>query len=152
MQGIARLRALIHRVAGKLRWLPPTVARLTLGWVFFESGWGKLHNIQKVIDFFGSLGIPAPEIQARFSSSMELICGTLLLVGFLTRLASLPLIVIMTVAIVTARRADIHDLGDLFGTIEFLYIALLLWLGAYGAGPISVDRALVSRLPTPRAA
>src|SRR5215813_5658357 len=146
------LRRLILRVAASLRWLPPTVTRLTLGWVFIESGWGKLHNLPKVIDFFRSLGIPAPEIQARFSSSMELLCGVLILIGFLTRLASLPLIVIMTVAILTARRPDIHSLGDLFGTIEFLYIALLLWLGAYGAGPISVDRALVSRLPTPRPA
>src|SRR5262249_50392372 len=120
MNGIARLRALIHRVANRLKWLPPTVARLTVGWGFVESGWGKLHNIQKVIDFFGSLGIPAPEIQARFSSSMELLCGVLILIGFLTRLASLPLIVIMTVAILTARRPDIHSLGDLFGTIEFL--------------------------------
>jgi putative oxidoreductase len=145
MTGLARLRRLIHSVADKLRWLPPTVARLTLGWVFVQSGWGKLHNIQKVIDFFSSLGIPAPQIQAPFSAFMELACGALLLAGLLTRLASLPLIVIMAVATLTARRADIHELSDLFGIAEYLYIALLLWLGAYGAGPISLDRLFARR-------
>ena len=57
---ISRLRRLIHRVGSSLRWLPPTVARLTLGWIFLQSGWGKLHSLPKVIEFFRSLGIPAP--------------------------------------------------------------------------------------------
>lgn len=137
---IVRMRNLIHAVSRKLQWLPPTVARLTLGWVFVQSGWGKLHNIQKVIDFFTSLGIPAPQIQAPFAAFMEFACGVLLLVGLLTRLASLPLIVIMAVALLTARKAEIHELSDLFGMAEYLYIALVLWLGVYGAGPISLDR------------
>src|SRR5262249_38470997 len=140
------LRALVLRVATSLQWLPPTVARLTLGLVFIESGWGKLHNLAKVIEFFGSLGIPAPQIQAPFSASMELVCGLLMLLGLATRVASLPLIVIMVVALATARRPDVHGLSDLFGTIEFLYIALALWLGAFGAGPISVDAVIARRM------
>ena len=127
-------------------WLPPTVARLTLGWVFFQSGWGKLHNLEKVIDYFASLGVPAPQIQAPFSASMELVCGTLLLVGLATRLASLPLIAIMAVALWTAKRPDIVSLTDLFGQEEYLYIGLLLWLGAYGGGPLSLDRLVNGRL------
>jgi putative oxidoreductase len=152
MTGLAKLRRLIHSVAGKLRWLPPTVARLTLGWIFLESGWGKLHNLPKVIEFFTSLGIPAPQIQAPFSAFMEFACGALLLAGFLTRLAGLPLIVIMTVAIVTAKRGDINELSDLFAMQEYLNIALLLWLCAYGAGPISLDRLFAPRLDPPNPA
>ena len=140
------LRRLIHRVSGSLRWLPPTVARLTLGWVFIESGWGKLHSLPKVIEFFGSLGIPAPQIQAPFAAFMEFLCGVLILLGLCTRLASLPLIAIMVVAIATARRAELHGLSDLFGFIEYLYIALCLWLGAYGAGPLSLDALFARRL------
>lgn len=146
MSGLARLRRLIHSVADRLKWLPPTVARLTLGWIFLESGWGKLHNLPKVIAFFTSLGIPAPQIQAPFAAFMEFACGVLLLAGLLTRLASLPLIVIMTVAIVTAKKGDIHELSDLFAMQEYLNIALLLWLGAYGAGPISLDRLFAKPL------
>jgi uncharacterized membrane protein YphA (DoxX/SURF4 family) len=60
--------------------------------------------------------------------------------------ASLPLIITMIVAIVTARRSDLHGLSDLFGFIEYLYIALCLWLCAHGAGPISLDAAIAKRM------
>lgn len=148
MTGLARVRQLIHSVADRLKWLPPTVARLTLGWIFLQSGWGKLHNLPKVVEFFTSLGIPAPQIQAPFAAFMELACGALLLAGLMTRLASLPLIIIMFVAIVTAKKGDIHELSDLFAMQEYLNVALLLWLGAYGAGPISLDRLFAKRLDT----
>lgn len=140
------LRALVLRVAASLRWLPPTVARLTLGWVFLQSGWGKLHNLPKVVEFFGSLGIPAPQIQAPVAAFFEFACGLLMLFGLATRVATLPLIVIMIVAIATAKKGDIHELSDLFGVSEYLYICLALWLGAYGAGPLSVDYLAAKRL------
>ena len=140
------LRRLVLRVAAALRWLPPTVARLAVGWVFLQSGWGKLHNLEKVTGFFTSLGLPAPGFQAKLVAGTELVCGALILLGLATRVASIPLIITMIVALCTALRADIHGLGDLFGTSEFLYVALLLWLGAYGAGPISLDRLVAKRL------
>jgi len=136
---LSRFRRLVLRISSSLRWLPPTVARLTLGLVFVESGWGKLHDLPKVVAFFNDLGIPAPQFQAPLAAATELLCGILMLLGLATRLASLPLIGTMLVAILTARRSELHGLSDLFGFIEYLYIVLCLWLGAYGAGPISVD-------------
>lgn len=140
------LRRWIHSVSNSLRWLPPTVARLTVGWIFLQSGWGKLNNLPKVIGFFTDLGIPAPQIQAPIAATAELVCGALILVGLFTRVATLPLIVTMIVAILTARKADIHELSDLFGMAEYLYIALLLWLGAFGAGPLSLDAIFARRM------
>jgi putative oxidoreductase len=99
-----------------------------------------------VIEFFGSLGIPHPELQAPFASATELVCGTLLLAGLFTRIASVPLIVTMVVAIVTAQRENVAALGDLFGLTEYLYIVLLLWLGISGGGPLSVAHLLVRRV------
>src|SRR5215813_12293090 len=115
------LRRLILRVATSLRWLPPTLTRLTLGYVFIESGWGKLHNLPKIVAYFGELGIPAPQFQAPLAAGTECVCGVLLLLGLATRLASLPIIGVMIVAIITARRPDLHGLSDLFGLIEYLY-------------------------------
>lgn len=143
---MSSLRRLILRVSSSLQWLPPTVARLTLGWVFLQSGWGKLHSLPKVTEFFRSLGVPAPEVLAPFTAFMEFLCGALLLLGLCTRLASIPIIVIMLVALTTAKAGDIHELSDLFGTSEYLYIALALWLGAYGAGPISLDAVFARRM------
>jgi putative oxidoreductase len=143
---ISRLRRLILRVSASLRWLPPTVARLTLGWIFLQSGWGKLNDLPKVIGFFTELGIPAPQIQAPLAAGTEFLCGALMLLGLCTRLASLPLIGTMIVAILTAKRGELHELSDLFGFAEYLYIVLCLWLGAYGAGPISLDAFFAKRL------
>ncbi|HTY43278.1 MAG TPA: DoxX family protein [Thermoanaerobaculia bacterium] len=142
----SRLRRLVHAVSGRLRWLPPTLSRLTIAGIFLQTGWGKLNDLPKVIGYFKELGIPAPEFQAPLAATAEFACGALILVGLFTRVASLPLIVTMGVAILTAKRPDIHSYSDLFGMEEYLYIVVLAWLGAYGAGPISLDALFARRL------
>ncbi|MEX0879670.1 MAG: DoxX family protein [Thermoanaerobaculia bacterium] len=153
----SRLRRLVHSVSSGLQWLPPTVARITVGWIFLQSGWGKLNDLPKVVAFFSDLGIPAPQFQAPLAATAEFVCGALLLAGLFTRVASLPLIGTMIVALLTALRAEIHSASDLFGLSEYLYIVILLWLGAYGAGPLSLDAVIAKRLerrerPVPRRA
>lgn len=123
----------------RINWLPGLLSRVTLGWIFLESGWGKLHNLDKVTEYFVSLGIPWAHFQAPLVSGLELICGFLLLIGLGTRIASLPLMGIMAVAIRTALWEDVTDLSSFLGTSEFLYILLLIWLVIYGAGIISID-------------
>jgi putative oxidoreductase len=90
-----------------------------------------------------------PEFQAPFAASAEFVCGTLILVGLMTRLACVPLIITMIVAIVTARKADYEGVASLYGFVEYLYILLLLWLGVAGPGPISLDRLLAPALERP---
>jgi putative oxidoreductase len=137
--------ALVVRIGTALSWLPPTVARLAVGWVFFQSGWGKLHDLPKVTDYFTQLGLPAPAFQAALTSTTEFVCGSLLLLGLGTRLAAAPLIITMVVAIRTALWDQVDSLGALFGLAEFLYIALLLGLATNGGGPLSVDWLLEHR-------
>jgi putative oxidoreductase len=127
----------------KLDFLPLLVARLSVGWVMVESGWGKLGNLSMVVDYFRELGIPAPEIQAPMAASSEFLFGGLLMLGLFTRISSIPLMVIMTVAIITAKRDELHGVSDLLGFIEYLYIALLLFLLVRGGGALSLDRLLV---------
>ena len=47
--------------------------RCELGWIFAESGWGKLHNLKNVVNFFRSLGIPHPELHAPFVATVEFV-------------------------------------------------------------------------------
>ena len=136
---------LAERIGDALRWLSPTIARLTVGLVFFQSGWGKLHDLEKVTGFFTELGIPNPAFQARLASTAEFVCGGLLLLGLATRFAVVPLIVTMCVAIRTAQWENVDGIGSLVGLLEFSYIALLVWLGTDGPGPLSLD-ALVARV------
>ena len=140
------VRPYVLLASSALSWLPLAAARLALGWVFVQSGWGKLHDLPRVVDYFASLGIPAPHLQAPFVAGVEVAGGLLLLAGLFTRVASLPLAATMVVALLTAKRADIATASDLFGTVELLYLLLLGLLAAFGAGAVSLDALLSRRL------
>jgi putative oxidoreductase len=142
---------------GYLACLSPLLGRLAMGVVFAVSGWGKLHNLPKVIEYFRSIGIPAPELQAPFAATNELVCGSLLILGLFTRLAAIPLIVVMCVAITfdPDLHKNITGLGegqgfsgtlDAFSTLfqvpEFLNIVVLSYLVLYGPGLVSLDRLI----------
>jgi putative oxidoreductase len=131
--------ALAARVGNSLGWLSPAVARLTIGLVFFQSGWGKLHDLAKVTDYFTELDLPAAAFQARLASTAEFVCGALLLLGLATRFAAVPLIITMCVAIRTALWDQVDGISSLVGLTEFAYIALLVWLATDGPGPLSLD-------------
>jgi aquaporin Z len=122
------------------------IARLTLGVLFVSTGWGKVHNLAKVTQFFTELHIPAPAFNATLASFTELICGALLVVGLASRLAALPLVVTMIVALLTAKLDEIHGLPDLFGEVEWTYIALLLVVATAGPGKASLDALVAPRL------
>jgi putative oxidoreductase len=138
---VSRARA----VADKAAFIGPTLARLTVGLVFVGTGWGKLHNLGDVTDFFASLHIPAPGFNARLAAGTEFFGGILVLLGLGTRLASLPLAFTMVVAIATAKRGDITGLTALVGLEEWSYLVLFIWLAVAGAGPVSIDRLLARR-------
>jgi len=138
-------RTFVLRASSSLAWLPPAAARVALGTVFVQSGWGKLHDLPRVVEYFASLGIPAPQLQAPFVASVELAGGALLLAGLFTRLASAPLAATMVVALLTARRSDLASASDLFAAVELLYLLLLGMLAAFGAGALSLDALLVRR-------
>ena len=135
-----RLRALglLERVA----WLAPLLGRLSVGLLFVSTGWGKAHSLDKVTKFFIELKIPMPALNAVVVAYSELICGALLVIGLFTRLATVPLIVSMVVAILTAKLGDIHGLFDLVGADEFTYLCVLMMLAVIGPGKVSLDELL----------
>ena len=138
-----RARALV--LTTKLDWVAPFVARMTLGVLFVSTGWGKVHDLDKVTAFFTDLGIPMPHANAVMVSFVELIGGSLLLIGLGSRLAALPLMASMAVAILTAQRENVHGLPDLFGLVEWTYLALLLWVAFAGPGKASLDHWLMGK-------
>lgn len=155
MAAIESIRLLSTRAALVTRraaFVAPLLARLTVGVAFAESGWGKVHNLESVAEFFAELGIPAPAFQATFVSYVELICGTLVLMGLGTRLAAVPLIGTMVVALITAKASEIAGFSDLIGTIEACYAVLLAWLALAGPGEASLDHVLTRRRATSQAA
>src|SRR5450755_4008651 len=128
-----------QRTAAHLAWLAPLFARITVGWVFLWSGWGKLNSLPKVTENFISWGIPFPHILTPVVSGIEFFGGLFLLAGFLTRISAGALGVTMIVAIRAAKWGEVDSLETLLGFDEFEYLALFLWLAIAGAGTVSLD-------------
>ena len=131
-----------ERLASYFYWLPPLVARIVVGWVFMWSGWSKLNNLPQMIENFTEWGIPFPHIMTPFVSGVEFIGGLLLLLGLFTRIAAPPLVVVMIVAIISAKWGQIDSLETLLGFEEVAYMALFGWLAVAGPGPVSLDHLL----------
>ena len=136
------LRERVLEMVKRVSWLGPLLARLTVGVVFVGTGWGKLHSLDDVTKYFGELHIPAPHFNAVLAASAELFCGLALLLGVLTRLAAIPLITTMVVAILTAKRQEIDGVSSLLGLEEFSYLTLFFWLALAGPGTASLDHLL----------
>ena len=117
--------------------------RWSLAAVFIPSGWGKIHDLAKVTAYFTELGIPSPHANAILVSLTELGCGVLLLLGIVGRLAALPIVANMVVAVITAKREELHGIADLFALDEFIYIVLSLVVITLGPGLFSIDALLV---------
>jgi putative oxidoreductase len=131
-----------RKVAQHLMWLAPLFARVTVGWVFLWSGWGKLNNLPQVTQNFIDWGIPLPHLLTPFTSGVEFFGGLFLLAGLLTRISAAALGITMIVAIKAAKWGDVDSLETLLGFDEFEYLALFLWLAIAGAGKVSIDHWL----------
>jgi putative oxidoreductase len=145
-QTALELRSRALAILGGVDWLALLAGRLAVGLVFASTGWGKVHNLAKVTEFFVSLGIPAPGFHAVLVGYSELVCGSLLVIGLFSRFATVPLIVSMIVAIITAKGADIHGILDLAGQEEFTYLVVLVMIAILGPGRAATDALIARRL------
>ncbi|WP_247671197.1 DoxX family protein [Pseudoalteromonas sp. MMG005] len=87
---------------GRVDFIGPLLLRVYLAPIFILAGYNKLNNIDNVIYWFDSLSIPAPELMAWLAALTEFGGGIILLFGFAVRLISIPLMVIMVVAAISA--------------------------------------------------
>ena len=126
-------------LANRLDWLPALLMRLFVGYFFFETGWGKIHNLDTFAQRFAGWGIPFPYFNAVLSAYTELIGGALISVGLLTRLVAIPMVINMAVAIVSVKLASVSSLNDFVELDEPLYLLSFFWLMISGPGVASLD-------------
>jgi putative oxidoreductase len=118
--------------------------RLCWGIQFFMTGHGKLEHIDNVIKFFTSLHIVFPVMNAYLVGCTEMIGGALLTVGFVSRLAAIPLTFTLIVAYLTSEQPALEKLVhfdvDPFLTADpFLFMFACLIILAFGPGIFSLD-------------
>lgn len=151
---LTRSIALLRPLANTLQPIAALVSRLVIGWAFFMTGKGKLANFDGTVKYFGEIGIPMPELNAGFIGTLEMVGGLCLMLGLGTRVFAALLSCTMIVALMTADRAvflsalGIGEPSDkgLMDVTPIPFLLPLLWLVAYGAGEISVDRILFKSL------
>jgi len=120
------------------------LVRLLVGWVFFSEGVQKfLFPAALGVGRFAKIGIPAPHFFAPFVGVVEIVCGLLVIVGFLTRLAAIPLAIDISVAIATTKIPMVAKDG-FWGTMHEARTDLCMLLGslfliAVGSGRLSLD-------------
>lgn len=142
------------------------LVRLIVGPVFLSEGIQKfLYPDENGIGRFAKIGIPSPELTAPFVGVVEIICGTLIIVGLLTRLAAIPLIVNMLVAILSTKIPILLGYGfwglslrnvPYYGFWGMAHETRTDWsmlLGSIfllivGAGTVSIDALLARRRAT----
>ncbi len=130
-------------------WLGPLLLRLVFGWFWLETGWAKLHNLEFFAARFVEWGIPLPMLSATVSGATDLIGGALLIVGLGTRLAAIPMIINMLVALAVVVLPTISTFNEFVELDEVLYVCVLFWLLMAGPGKASVDHLLVRRYGRP---
>jgi putative oxidoreductase len=151
---IRKLHARFVKVASSLQSPFLLVVRLYWGWQLATNGWGKLHNLPRVTEFFASLGLPAPGPTAAFVATVEFVGGILLAIGLLSRIASLAITIDMITAYVTADRAALLSFFSEPGKFyvadpyTFLFAGLLILI--FGPGKLSVDTLLERRFGEPQ--
>ena len=141
--------ALLIAAASSLQSVLLLAVRLYWGWQFMQTGWGKLHRLDKVTQFFTSLGIPAPGLNASFISSLELMGGLLLAVGLASRPIALLCVGDMMVAYFTAdHEAFISFFSDpdkFVGAAPCTFLCASLLILIFGPGKVSLDALLERR-------
>lgn len=134
--------------------------RLIVGYGFAEHGYAKLaRGADNFTGILHAIGMPFPELFAWATILVELTCGVAVLLGALTRLVSIPMVVVLLVAIFTVhidngfssiKLQSVDATGPHFGQpgaeTDLLYLAGLAALVLGGAGPLSVDGWLFRRL------
>ena len=124
--------------------------RLMLAGVFLSEGLQKfLYPDALGVGRFSKIGIPAPEVMAPFVGVCEIGCGILFLLGLLTRLAAIPMIIDMLVALATTKVPILLKSGfwSMAHEARTDYCMLLgaIFLLVAGAGPWSFDAMMVRK-------
>jgi putative oxidoreductase len=140
---------IMHRFWGSTE-TPRSVflVRLAVGLIFFTQGILKYIDPNMGVVRFTKIGFPHPYFAAHFVGTFEILCGFLLLIGLWTRLASIPLLIVITTAIATTKIPELLRANQGFwymvsdARTDFAMFCCLIFLISVGGGLWSIDARL----------
>lgn len=122
------------------------LVRLAVGLIFFSQGLLKFIDPNMGVNRFTRIGFPYPGFTAHFVGTFEMVCGALVLIGFLTRLAAIPLLIVICTAIATTKIPELFRANQGFWFLvsdartDFSMLCSLLFLIIAGGGAWALDR------------
>ena len=128
-----------------LKDLPLLFLRLILAYGFYTPALNKLKDFKSVGEWFDSMNYPAPLLSAYLAGITETLGVILLIIGLGTRFISIPLMMVMLVAIFTVHIGNGFAAGDNGFEIPLYYFLMLFTLMVYGSGKVSVDYLIKTR-------
>ena len=144
---------MLKQIIQTSRHVAPLIIRLMIGAVFLSEGIQKfLYPAELGVGRFQKIGLPNPEFLAPFVGAFEIICGILVILGFVTRLAVIPLFIISSTAILTTKVPMLQK--GFWPAAHEIRVDYCMWLGAIflfvtGAGAVSLDASLATRVDQP---
>ena len=121
------------------------LARIAVAYGFYEPAMMKWSDIHSVAEWFGSMGIPFPTLNAYLAATTEVLGVLFLVLGLFTRLISIPLMFIMLIAILTVHLSNGFSAGTNGFEIPLYYMLFLFIFFAHGAGKFSLDHFLFEK-------
>lgn len=119
--------------------------RLAVGLIFLTQGILKYTDPKMGFERFTRIGFPHPYFTAHFVGTFEIVCGALVLIGLFTRLAAIPLLIVICTAIATTKIPELSRAGQGFwfmvsdARTDFAMFCSLIFLLINGAGGLSID-------------
>jgi putative oxidoreductase len=120
--------------------------RLAAGLIFFTQGILKFIDPKMGVERFTRIGFPHPYFTAHFVGTFEIVCGALVLIGLFTRVAAIPLLIVISTAIATTKIPELFHANQGFwfmvsdARTDFAMLCCLLYLIASGPGRLSLDQ------------
>ena len=139
-----------HSIIRSVTDAPVIIIRLSVGAIFLSEGIQKFLFSESVgAGRFAKIGLPSPEVLAPFVGSVEILCGFLILMGFVTRVAALPLVIVMLTAIASTKIPILLESGFWKmahgARTDYSMLLSLIFLLMVGSGRHSLDHKLWGR-------
>ena len=135
----------VEKITGNFQSISLLFARLVVAYGFYEPSMKKWQGIENVAGWFGSMGIPFPTLNAYMAATTETLGVVLLTFGLFTRLISIPLIVVMLVAIFLVHFQHGFSAATNGFEIPLYYMLFLMIFTSFGAGKISLDNLIFKK-------
>jgi uncharacterized membrane protein YphA (DoxX/SURF4 family) len=146
----------IHRITSTHAPSGTILIRLSVGLIFLTQGILKFSDPNWGVNRFARIGFPFPDFTAHFVGTFEIVCGVLVTIGLLTRLANVPLLIINLTAIATTKIPELFRPEQGFWFVvsdartDFAMLTGIVFLLIVGAGAWSLDARFLQSMGADR--